>query len=135
MAIPAVPPAPGRVRIIDRTRIPSPDPARIGKYDEIITYQDQALRTYILTIPAEELEGKTDIEQLDIITERIRAQVQERLQDITVPVELRVYTAGAIVLPGEGERGLLPRDLMPWLRRLANPEALELYRNLAELST
>ncbi|MBW2674491.1 MAG: hypothetical protein JRD89_13945 [Deltaproteobacteria bacterium] len=38
------PPAPGKVRIIDRTRIPSPEPERIGKYDEVITYQDEALR-------------------------------------------------------------------------------------------
>ena len=43
-----------------------------------VTYQDQAMRTYVLTIPAEELEGKTEEEQLAIITERIRAQVAER---------------------------------------------------------
>jgi len=75
---PPAPPPPGRVRIIDRTRIPSPDPQRVGRYDEIITYQDEALRTYVLTIPAEELEEKTEEEQLAIITERIKAQVQER---------------------------------------------------------
>jgi len=74
----AAPPPPGRVRIIDRVRIPSPDPARIGKYDEVITYQDEAMRTYVLTIPAEELEEKPEEEQLKIITERIRAQIAER---------------------------------------------------------
>jgi len=74
----AAPPPPGRVRIIDRVRIPSPDPARIGKYDEVITYQDEAMRTYVLTIPSEELEEKPEEEQLRIITERIRAQIAER---------------------------------------------------------
>ena len=79
MAFPAAaPPAPGRVRILDRTRIPSPEPGRIGKYDELVTYQDQAMRTYVLTIPGEELEGLPEDEQLRIITDRIRAQVTER---------------------------------------------------------
>ena len=36
------------------------------------------MRTYVLTIPAEELEAKPEDEQLTIITERIRAQVTER---------------------------------------------------------
>jgi len=75
---PAAPVPPGKVRIIDRTRIPSPDPGRIGKFDEIITYQDEAMRTYVLTIPAEELEEKPEEEQLKIISERIRAQIAER---------------------------------------------------------
>ena len=74
----AAPPAPGRVRILDRTQIPSPEPGRIGKYDEIITYQDQAMRTYVLSIPAEELEALSEDEQLRVITERVRAQIAER---------------------------------------------------------
>ena len=74
----AAPPPAGRVRILDRTRIPSPEPGRIGKYDEIVTYQDAAMRTYVLTIPSEELEGKTEDEQLALIIERIRAQTAER---------------------------------------------------------
>jgi hypothetical protein len=59
-------------------RIPSPETARIGKFDEIITYQDQALRTYVLTVPAEDLEGKSESEQLKIISDRIKAQIAER---------------------------------------------------------
>ena len=80
MAFPpaAAPPPAGRVRILDRTKIPSPEPGRIGKYDEIITYQDPAMRTYVLSLPAEELEGKTEEEQLVLITERIRVQTAER---------------------------------------------------------
>ncbi|GAA5534024.1 protein disulfide oxidoreductase [Deinococcus aluminii] len=53
-------------------------------------------------------ETQTETSFLDAQT---RAQVGERLQDLTVPVELRVYTAGAIVLPGEGERGLQQETL------------------------
>ena len=74
----AAPPPAGRVRILDRTRIPSPEPGRIGKYDEIVTYQDAAMRTYVLSIPGEELETKPEDEQLAIIVERIRAQTAER---------------------------------------------------------
>jgi hypothetical protein len=59
-------------------RIPSPETARIGKFDEIITYQDQALRTYVLMVPAEDLEGKSESEQLKIISDRIKAQIAER---------------------------------------------------------
>ena len=80
MAFPpaAAPPPAGRIRILDRTRIPSPEPGRIGKFDEILTYQDAAMRTYVLTVPSEELEEKPEAEQLAIITERIRAQTAER---------------------------------------------------------
>ena len=31
------------------------------------------------------------------------------------------YAAGDAAAREEGERGLLPSDLLPWLRRLANP--------------
>lgn len=78
MAMPVTPPPPGRVRIIDRVKIPSADPLRVGRWDEVITYQDEALRTFVITIPAEELEGKTETEQVEIIAKRIKVQVEER---------------------------------------------------------
>jgi len=72
------PPRPGTIRIIDRTKIPSPEPGRIGKFDEIITYQDEAMRTYVITIPSEELQDKPEEEQIKIIGEWIKRQIQER---------------------------------------------------------
>jgi len=72
------PPSPGKVRIIDRVKVPSPDPARIGKFDYLITYLDEAMRAGVVTISAELLDGKPDAEQERIIAERISAEIRER---------------------------------------------------------
>jgi len=50
-------PAERRIKIVDMFEIPSADPARLGKYDVIITYQDEAMRARTITIPREELEA------------------------------------------------------------------------------
>jgi len=42
-------------KVIDTRRIPSADPNRIGKLDWLVTYQLDAYRTYIVTIPEDEL--------------------------------------------------------------------------------
>jgi len=73
MAVPS-----GRIRIIDQAIIPSTEAGRIGKKDVIITYQDEAMRTRIVTIPYEKLEGKSDEEQWKIIMDAIRAAEKER---------------------------------------------------------
>ena len=72
------PPSPGKVRIIDMVKVPSPDPARIGKFDYLITYLDEAMRAGVITISAEVLDGKSDVEKERIIAERIRAEISER---------------------------------------------------------
>jgi len=70
---------PGRkIRIIDQAIIPATEAGRIGKKDVIITYQDEALRTRIVTIPYEKLSGKTDEEQWAIIQEAIKKAEAER---------------------------------------------------------
>ncbi|TDA32459.1 MAG: hypothetical protein DSO04_02185 [Hadesarchaea archaeon] len=63
---------------MDRTRMPSLDTSRMGRYDETITFMDDRGRTYVLVIPAEELEGKSEEEQARIIAERARALVGQR---------------------------------------------------------
>jgi len=79
LAVPRpTPPAAGRIRIIDRVRVPSPDPARVGKFDYMITYMDEAMRAGVVTIHAELLEGKPDAEQERIIAQAIKAEVEER---------------------------------------------------------
>ena len=76
---PAVPPpAPGKARIVTRVRFPSPDPGRLGKYDEVITYMTPDGRTWMITIPGELLEAKTVPEQEMIIAERIKADIATR---------------------------------------------------------
>jgi len=78
----------GTVRIIDQTLIPSPDPKRLGKKDLIITYQDEAMRTRVVTIPYEELEGKSDEEQWAIIQNYIRKAEAERRKFIGREIKL-----------------------------------------------
>ena len=79
MALPAPsPPAAGKIRIIDRVRVPSPDPARVGKFDYMITYMDDAMRAGVITIHGELLDNKPDGEQERIIAGMVRAEVAER---------------------------------------------------------
>jgi len=42
-------------KVIDTRRIPSAEPTRIGKLDWLVTYQLDAYRTYMVTIPQDEL--------------------------------------------------------------------------------
>ena len=79
MAIPTpTPPTAGKIRIIDRVRVPSPDPTRIGKFDYMVTYMDEAMRAGVVTIHAELLDGKSDAEQERVIASMIKAEVAER---------------------------------------------------------
>jgi len=74
--------APRRFKIVDLTVIPSAEPGRIGKKDAIVTYQDEAMRVRVITIPNEEIEGKEEAEVLAIIAKAIKAQEQERMRFI-----------------------------------------------------
>ena len=79
MALPAPsPPGAGKIRIIDRVRVPSPDPARVGKFDYMITYMDDAMRAGVITIHGELLDEKPEVEQERVIADRVRAEVAER---------------------------------------------------------
>jgi hypothetical protein len=79
MALPTPsPPGAGKIRIIDRVRVPSPDPTRIGKFDYMVTYMDPAMRAGVVTIHAELVDGKPDSEQERIIANAIKAEVAER---------------------------------------------------------
>ena len=71
-------PGAGKIRIIDRVRVPSPDPARVGKFDYMITYMDEAMRAGVVTIHAELLDGKPDADQEKIIAMAAKKVVTER---------------------------------------------------------
>ena len=71
---------PRKYKIVDITVIPSAEPGRIGKKDAVITYQDEALRTRVVVIPYEKIEGKSPDEMLSIIASAIKRQEAERLQ-------------------------------------------------------
>jgi len=49
-------------KVIDTRRIPSADPARLGKLDWLVTYQIDAYRTYMVTIAQDEL-SETEIKE------------------------------------------------------------------------
>ena len=90
MAAPAPsPPAAGKIRIIDRVRVPSPDPLRIGKFDYMVTYMDEAMRAGVVTIHAELLDGKPDAEQARVIATAAKKEVTERKKwagrEISIP--------------------------------------------------
>jgi len=79
MAVPTPsPPTAGKIRIIDRVRVPSPDPARIGKFDYMVTYMDAAMRAGVVTIHAELLDGKADVDQERLIAQAAKREVEER---------------------------------------------------------
>ena len=69
---------PREVEIQDRIRMLSTREGRVGKWDDAITYLDALGRTGFIIISSEDLEGKPDEEQVRVIQERIRAQVEER---------------------------------------------------------
>jgi NAD(P)H-hydrate epimerase len=60
----------------------------------------------------------------DVLSGTIAALRAQRLNafDAAVCGALLHSAAGDAAARDGGERGLLPTDLMPWLRRLANPE-------------
>ena len=76
------------VKIIDVAKVPSAEPGRAGKYDVIVTYQDSAGRVRIVTIPYEELKGKSPEEQEAVIAKYIRASEEERLRFIGKEIKL-----------------------------------------------
>ena len=45
---------PTKFKVFDVRRVPSADPERIGKYDQLIMYELDPMRRYILRIPEEE---------------------------------------------------------------------------------
>lgn len=63
------------VKILDKREIPSADPGRVGKFDSMITYQIDTFRTYLITVPAEELTPEAEDE---VIRAAIRADMAER---------------------------------------------------------
>ena len=71
---------PRKFKIVDIVTIPSAEKGRLGKYDAVITYQDEALRTRVVVIPYEKIEGKSPDEMLSIIASAIKRQEAERLQ-------------------------------------------------------
>jgi len=67
-------------KIVDISKVPSAEAGRAGKYDLIVTYQDNAGRVRIVTIPYEEFGGKSPEEQEAVLRKYIKMQEEERLR-------------------------------------------------------
>jgi len=66
------------VTVLDITRVPSADPTRIGKFDVVVVYQTPDGKTYMVSIPEEEVlteEGKYDEKK---IAELIRKDIERK---------------------------------------------------------
>jgi len=75
------PEGPQKVRIIHMTDMPSGAPERVGKLDRYITYQLDAMRTYILIISKEEYREE-DLPRL------IKADLEEKERLIGKELEI-----------------------------------------------
>lgn len=73
------------VRILNKTEIPSPDPARIGKRDAYITYEMDPLHVYYVTIPDELLGGP---DEDDVIAAAIKKDLAGRERFIGKSLEV-----------------------------------------------
>jgi len=70
-----------KIKILDVREIPSGEPGRIGKMDLIITYQVDALRTYITTMPKEEFTEER-------LKEKIKKELTEREKWLGKEIEI-----------------------------------------------
>ncbi|MBA7539556.1 hypothetical protein ES705_31836 [subsurface metagenome] len=75
------PEGPQKVRIIHMTDMPSGAPERVGKLDRYITYQLDAMRTYILIVAKEEYREE-DLPRL------IKADLEEKERLIGKELEI-----------------------------------------------
>lgn len=73
------------VKIVDKREIPSSDAGRVGKYDALITYQIDAFRTYLITIPNEDLGGPDEDE---VIKAAIKTDMAEHERWVGKEIEI-----------------------------------------------
>ena len=64
---------PTKFKVFDIRKVPSAEPTRIGKYDQLVMYELDPMRRYIVRIPEEEF---TEAKML----EAIKADMAERAQ-------------------------------------------------------
>jgi len=64
---------PTKFKVFDIRKVPSADPARIGKDDQLVMYELDPMRRYIVRIPVEEFSEER-------MLEAIKADMVERAQ-------------------------------------------------------
>lgn len=64
---------PTKFKVFDVRKVPSADPTRIGKYDQLIMYELDPMRRYIVRMPEEDFNEETMIKA-------VQADMAERAQ-------------------------------------------------------
>lgn len=64
---------PTKFKIFDVRKVPSAEPARIGKYDQLVMYELDPMRRYIVRMPEEDFTE-------DKMIEAVKADMAERAQ-------------------------------------------------------
>ena len=55
---------PTKFKVFDVRRVPSAEPTRIGKYDQLVMYELDPMRRYIVRIPEEEFTEDRMIQEI-----------------------------------------------------------------------
>jgi len=76
------------VDIRDYRVFPSMESARLGKKDILITYFVGAEGPFTATIPHEEVEGKPESVQIEVIRKRVNVEQAERMRFIGKKISL-----------------------------------------------
>ena len=74
------PTPPTEIDIRDFRKLPSMVAERMGKFDILFSYFIGAEGPFTITLPAEAIEGKTEVEQDRIVREAIMREQGERLR-------------------------------------------------------
>lgn len=62
---------PTKFKIFDIRKVPSAETARVGKYDQLVMYELDPMRRYIVRIPEEEFTE-------DLMIQKIKEDMEER---------------------------------------------------------
>ena len=55
---------PVKFKVFDIRRVPSAEPARVGKYDQLVMYELDPMRRYIIRIPEDEFTEDRMIQEI-----------------------------------------------------------------------
>ena len=72
---------PVKFKVFDIRRVPSAEPARVGKYDQLVMYELDPMRRYIIRIPEDEFTE-------DRMIQEIKKDMEERSKFVGKDYEL-----------------------------------------------
>lgn len=73
---------PTKFKIFDVRRVPSGEPERIGKFDQLVMYELDPMRRYIVRIPEDEF---TEERMLKAVQEDMQARAQFTGKEYEIP--------------------------------------------------